>query len=159
MATDGALPGGVVSFVFTDIEGSTRIGRQLGDQFATLLADHDAILRTAVESHSGVVVKGMGDGLFAAFVAPDDALAACVDGMLALGAHRWPQDVDLRVRMAVHTGEAQPVGNDYVSSPCTRPLASSTPRTAARSSSRTQPQQRRRRCQRAPRSRSSAGSG
>jgi predicted ATPase/class 3 adenylate cyclase len=114
-AVGAELPGGTVTFLFTDIEGSTRIGRELGDDFAVLLADHDRLLRTAITDNNGIVVKGLGDGLFAAFAAPEDAVTACVDGMAAITGHAWPRDVELRVRMAVHTGEAIPVGDDYVS--------------------------------------------
>jgi predicted ATPase/class 3 adenylate cyclase len=112
--TAGVLPSGIVTFLFTDIEGSTRLGQRLGTDFPVVLADHDTLLRTAIEAHRGLVVKGLGDGLFAVFGDTTDAAAACLDAMHALKAHPWPGDDEVRVRMAVHTAEAVPVGNDYV---------------------------------------------
>jgi predicted ATPase/class 3 adenylate cyclase len=104
----------MVTFVFTDIEGSTRLSRQLGSDFPTVLADHDQLLRTTIEANSGVVVKSLGDGLFAAFGDANGAVVACIDATRALASREWPQGIQLRVRFAIHAGEATPIGDDYV---------------------------------------------
>lgn len=98
----------------TDIEGSTRLFRELGDAYADVLATHNSLLRAAVNQHHGTEVKSEGDALLIAFEDPTDAVAACLEGQRALGEGPWPVDVVVRVRMGVHTGEATPVGDDYV---------------------------------------------
>ena len=108
------LPTGVVTFVMTDIEGSTRLFRTLGDSYVEVLSTHNALLRTAFGNRGGVEVGTEGDSLLVAFPQAAGALAACLDGQRALVAQRWPPGVDVRVRMGVHTGEATPVGHDYV---------------------------------------------
>jgi predicted ATPase/class 3 adenylate cyclase len=109
-----ALPSGLVTFMFTDVEGSTRLHQLLGAQFGTLIAAHDALLTEAIEAHHGVVVKSLGDGLFAAFRTNFDALAAAVEIEGAVGSRHWPADATVRVRIGLHAGEAEPHGNDYV---------------------------------------------
>lgn len=73
------LPSGLVTFMFTDIEASTRLHQQLGAQFTALIVAHDALLTNVIETHGGAVVKSLGDGLFAAFHAAADALAAAAE--------------------------------------------------------------------------------
>ncbi len=114
-ATRSALPGGVVTFVMTDIEGSTRLFRRLGNAYIDLLAAHHTLLREAFAHHGGVEVGTEGDSLLVAFSSAEEAIASCLDGQRALAAHEWPPDTHVRVRMGVHTGEATPVGDDYVS--------------------------------------------
>ena len=101
------LPLGTVTFLFTDIEGSTRLLQQLGDQYATLLAEHRHLLQQVCETHSGSVVGTQGDGFFIAFPRALDGIHAAVDAQRALTAHAWTEGVTLRVRMGLHTGEPQ----------------------------------------------------
>jgi predicted ATPase/class 3 adenylate cyclase len=108
------LPGGTVTFLFTDIEGSTRLLRRIGDRYAGVLERHRELLRGAVASHGGVEVDCEGDGLFFAFGGAKSAIAACITGQRALLTEPWPCDVAVRVRMGLHTGEATPLNGRYV---------------------------------------------
>ncbi len=108
------LPSGTVTFLFTDIEGSTRLLQQLGDKFATLIAEHQQLLREACEDHNGVVVDIHGDSFFVAFPSAVDAVTAAVQSQHALASHVWTDDVSVRVRMGLHTGEAQISLSNYV---------------------------------------------
>jgi predicted ATPase/class 3 adenylate cyclase len=106
------LPSGTVTFLFTDLESSTRLWeRDPGMQAA--LARHDEVLRTAVESHGGHVVKTTGDGIHAVFSLASDALAAAVAMQRALGSEPWGEVGALRVRMGLHSGAAEQRGGDY----------------------------------------------
>lgn len=105
------LPQGTVTFLFTDVEGSTRLLRQLGDRYGAVLADHRRILREAAERGGGREVDTQGDSFFFAFGRANAAVAAAVEGQRALADHAWPPSTDLRVRMGVHTGEPV-VGED-----------------------------------------------
>jgi len=107
------LPTGTVTFLFTDIEGSTRLLQRLGTGYAGLLEEHRRLLRTAFSDHGGVEVKSEGDGLFVAFARAADAVGACLDAQLALGSHPWAEGAEVRVRMGLHTGEAVPSADDY----------------------------------------------
>jgi predicted ATPase/class 3 adenylate cyclase len=102
--TAGALPSGVVTFLFTDVEGSTRRWEADADSMRAALATHDEILRRSVASHGGVLVKHTGDGVVAAFRSPMSAVEA------AIAAQR---DVNLPVRMGLATGEAELRDGDY----------------------------------------------
>jgi predicted ATPase/class 3 adenylate cyclase len=108
------LPAGVVTFVMTDIEGSTRLFRELGERYVELLAIHQTLLRGPCKRYGGVEVGTEGDALFFVFPDASEAVAACLEGQRALAAHPWPPGVELRVRIGLHTGEAVPAGNDYV---------------------------------------------
>jgi predicted ATPase/class 3 adenylate cyclase len=108
------LPAGVVTFVMTDIEGSTRLFRELGERYVEVLATHQAMLRGPFTNHGGVEVGAEGDALFFVFADASEAVAACLEGQRALAAHAWPPGVELRVRIGMHTGEARPVRNSYV---------------------------------------------
>jgi len=108
------LPAGRVTFLFTDIEGSTRLLHALGDRYAAVLAEHRRLLRAAFERHSGVEVDTQGDSFFVAFADPDEALAAAEESQRALIGHTWPQDTALKVRMGLHTGEPLVVDGHYV---------------------------------------------
>jgi class 3 adenylate cyclase len=94
-----ALPHGTVTFLFTDVEGSTRLLQEHGDAYAELLAEHRRVLRGAFERHGGVEVDTQGDAFFIAFAKASDALAAAAEarGRLAPG--------PIQVRMGLHTGE------------------------------------------------------
>jgi class 3 adenylate cyclase/DNA-binding CsgD family transcriptional regulator len=91
--------------LFTDIEGSTRLLRQLRDGYGELLADHHRILRAACDAHGGSEFGTQGDALFVAFGRARSAAEAAVEAQLALAAHGWPEGVECRVRMGMHTGE------------------------------------------------------
>jgi predicted ATPase/DNA-binding SARP family transcriptional activator/class 3 adenylate cyclase len=108
------LPGGVVTFLFTDIEGSTRLWDEQPDAMRGALARHDLIVREAIEGHRGQVVKSMGDGMVAVFGGAADALGAAVAAQCAVSVEPWAVTGPLRVRMGLHTGEAQPRQGDYV---------------------------------------------
>jgi DNA-binding NarL/FixJ family response regulator/class 3 adenylate cyclase len=98
------LPNGTVTLVFTDVEGSTQLVRQLGDAYAQLLGDHRRLLREAVEEAQGHVVDHRGDEFFMVFDDPCRAADAVMSAQRAFATHSWPYGVDLRVRMGMHTG-------------------------------------------------------
>ncbi len=114
MTTSSRLPTGTVTFLFTDVEGSTRMAQATGDDWPALLAIHDRILRDAITSAGGTVVKTEGDGFFAVFASPREAVAAVVDAQRALAQQDWPGGHRLTVRMGVHTGLGTLGGDDYV---------------------------------------------
>ena len=107
------LPVGTVTFLFTDLEGSTRLWEQFPDTMRDALGRHDEILRAAVEKRDGHVVKTTGDGLHAAFATAHDGIRAAVDAQRALLAEPWPIPEPLQVRMGLHTGEADLRDGDY----------------------------------------------
>src|SRR6478672_3321333 len=107
------LPTGTVTFLFTDLEGSTRLWEEQPGAMARALPRHDEILRDAVEAHHGSIVKSTGDGVHAVFAAAPDAVAAAIDAQLALTGEEWPDGLPLRVRMGIHTGEAELRDGDY----------------------------------------------
>jgi predicted ATPase/class 3 adenylate cyclase len=104
-----ALPTGpAVTFLFTDIEGSTRLERSVGSaSWAEIVARHDALLREAIESNGGAVVKTEGDAFFAAFEDPREAVRAAVAAERAISDSTWPEGCLLKVRMGLHTGEGR----------------------------------------------------
>jgi class 3 adenylate cyclase/energy-coupling factor transporter ATP-binding protein EcfA2 len=108
------LPAGRVTFLFTDIEGSTRLLHALGDRYAQVLADHRRLLRAAIARNSGVEVDTQGDSFFVAFAAASEALAAAEESQRALTAHAWPENTALKVRMGLHTGEPLVADGHYV---------------------------------------------
>ncbi|MBI3751747.1 MAG: adenylate/guanylate cyclase domain-containing protein [Chloroflexi bacterium] len=100
--------GASVTFLFTDIEGSTRLERAVGAAaWAGIVARHDELLRAAIEGHGGVVVKTEGDAFFAAFSRPLDALVAAAAAQRALATEPWPADAPIQVRMGLHLGEGR----------------------------------------------------
>jgi predicted ATPase/class 3 adenylate cyclase len=102
------LPTGTVTFLFTDIEGSTRLLHELGDEYANVLAQHHRLVRTAIEKHAGVEVDTQGDAFFVAFSRASDAVAAASSAQEALAA------TGLRVRMGIHTGEPLLADTGYI---------------------------------------------
>ena len=102
------LPSGTVTFLFTDIEGSTRLLQELGDGYTDALAEHRRLLRDAIERHEGVEVDTQGDAFFVAFARAADAVAAAREGQRAL------EGGPVRVRMGVHTGEPLLTDEGYV---------------------------------------------
>jgi predicted ATPase/class 3 adenylate cyclase len=109
-----ALPSGTVTFLFTDIEGSTKLLQHLGDAYATVLGEHQALLRQAFTEHEGVEIDTAGDGFFVAFPTAPAAVAAAAAATRALARHGWPEGAPLRVRVGLHTGAPQLVGDHYV---------------------------------------------
>jgi predicted ATPase/class 3 adenylate cyclase len=114
------LPSGTVTFLFTDLEGSTRLWEEHPDAMSPALARHDEILRGAVEARRGHVVKTTGDGIHAAFATAHDALDAAVAAQLELAAEPFPDTGALMVRMGVHTCEAEYRDGDYYGSEVNR---------------------------------------
>jgi YVTN family beta-propeller protein len=107
------LPSGAVTFLFTDIEGSTRLVKQLRERYGAVLHEHQRLLRAAFDAHGGHEIDTQGDSFFVAFSSARDGLLAAVEGQLALSAHRWPDDVRIKVRMGLHTGQAVASGGRY----------------------------------------------
>jgi predicted ATPase/class 3 adenylate cyclase/tetratricopeptide (TPR) repeat protein len=107
------LPTGTVTFLFTDLEGSTRLWQEHPEAMKVAAARHDELLRDAIERHSGYVVKTTGDGFHAAFGAAHDAVDAAVAGQLAMRGEPWGATGPLAVRMGVHTGPAELRDGDY----------------------------------------------
>jgi predicted ATPase/class 3 adenylate cyclase len=103
-----APPSGVVTFLFTDIEGSTRLWERDASTMWSALERHNAILDEAIRAHVGYHFKTIGDAFQAAFADPAAAVAACVDAQRALDAEPWPETGPVRVRMALHRGAAEP---------------------------------------------------
>jgi class 3 adenylate cyclase len=111
---DADLPSGTVTMLFTDIEGSTRLARSLGNRYQIVLADHHRVLREAWRDNGGQEISTEGDSFFVVFRRAHDAVAAAVQAQRALAAHRWPEGADLRVRMGMHTGEPEVGTEGYV---------------------------------------------
>jgi len=100
------LPGGTVTFVFTDIEGSTRLLQELGDEaYGRVSGDHRRLVREAFAAHGGTEIDTQGDAFFFSFPRARDAVTAAVDAQRALRDHEWPAGRDVAVRMGLHTGE------------------------------------------------------
>jgi class 3 adenylate cyclase len=110
-----ALPSGVVTFLLTDIVGSTRLWESEHDAMAEALARHDAIVNTCVRRLNGKVVKskGEGDSVFAVFPLARDAVTTALVLQCALAAERWPTSKPIQVRMAIHTGQVELRDGDY----------------------------------------------
>ena len=106
-------PTGTVTFLFTDIEGSTTRWEHHPDAMRTALARHDALLRSLITASNGYVFKMVGDAVYAAFAVPADALAAAQAAQRAVAAEEWGEVGLLRVRMALHTGAVQSRDDDY----------------------------------------------
>jgi DNA-binding NarL/FixJ family response regulator/class 3 adenylate cyclase len=100
------LPTGTVTFLFTDMEGSTELARRLRGRWPDVLADHRRLLREAFVEHGGHEVDVEGDSFFVAFGSPGAALGAAAAAQRALAEHEWPEGAEVRVRMGVHTGQA-----------------------------------------------------
>ncbi len=107
-----ALPTGTVTFLFADVEGSTRLAHELGTDWQPVLADIRRLLREAVSGANGHEVDSRGDELFASFVSQADAADAAIDAQRRLGGHNWPAPV--RVRIGLHTGTATLAEDGYV---------------------------------------------
>ena len=115
-----ALPSGTVTFLFTDVVGSTQLWEQHHEAMGTALARHDTLVRQVVETHSGAVFKTVGDGVHAVFARAGNALSAALAAQRALAAEPWGEIGPLRVRMALHTGAAELRDDDYFGPPLNR---------------------------------------
>jgi DNA-binding SARP family transcriptional activator/class 3 adenylate cyclase len=113
MTQAGGQPGGTVTFLFTDIEGSTRLVRTLRERYGDVLERHRLLLREAFAAHGGHEVDTQGDSFLIAFARARDAAAAAVDSQRRLAAEAWPEKIELRVRIGLHTGEPQLGEADY----------------------------------------------
>lgn len=108
------LPGGTVTFVFTDMEDSTELLKQLGDRYRELLTEHRRIMRESFTAHNGIEIDTQGDAFFFVFQRARDALAGAVDAQRAHAATDWPDGADVRVRIGLHTGESAVHEEGYV---------------------------------------------
>jgi predicted ATPase/class 3 adenylate cyclase len=111
-----SLPSGLVTFLFTDIEGSTRLAQMLGAGYRPVLSEHRRLLRRTLSASDGAELFTEGDSFFVAFADAGAALDACVAAQRALAEHEWPTaEAAPRVRMGLHTGHAEPHGGEYAS--------------------------------------------
>jgi class 3 adenylate cyclase len=108
------LPGGTVTFLFTDIEGSTRLMQELGDDYSGVVADHRRLLREVFQAAGGSEVDTQGDAFFYSFPRARDGVRGAVEGQRALAGHEWPGAAEVRVRMGLHTGEPSVGDEGYV---------------------------------------------
>ena len=108
------LPTGLVTFLFTDIEGSTRLLQQLGPRYGEALAQQRSLLRAAFARCHGYEVDTQGDAFFVAFISAPDALSCATDIQRALAAAEWPEGASVRVRIGLHTGEPEIAAGGYV---------------------------------------------
>ena len=109
-----SLPAGTVTFLFSDIEGSTRLLQELGEDYAQVVDDHRRIMRGEIEGHGGIEIDTQGDAFFFSFMRAKDAAEAAVEAQRALAAHEWPRGAQVRVRMGLHTGEPQVGEHGYL---------------------------------------------
>ncbi|MDQ2999500.1 MAG: helix-turn-helix domain-containing protein [Chloroflexota bacterium] len=115
-----SLPRGTLTFLFTDIEGSTRLWEQQPDAMRAALIRHDMLLREAIAAQYGVIFKTVGDSFYAIFVHALDALKAAINAQRAIHTEAWPTVEPLRVRIALHTGVVEPADGDYFGPPLNR---------------------------------------
>ncbi len=108
------LPTGTVTFLFSDVEGSTVLLRRLRDRYTDVLQRASAPASRAFSDHDGHEVGTEGDSFFVAFADPDSALAAAASAQQALAAHEWPDGAEVRVRMGIHTGQVSVADGHYV---------------------------------------------
>ncbi len=113
-APERVLPTGVVTFLFSDIEGSTKLLNQLGDDYAEVLLTHHRLMRECFAANNGSEVDTEGDAFFVAFSSPRDAVAAAVAAQRSLHGHAWSHGGPVRVRMGLHTGDPLLVDGKYV---------------------------------------------
>jgi class 3 adenylate cyclase len=108
------LPMGTVTFLFTDIEGSTQLLQHLGERYPNMLEEYRSLVRRAFQKDSGYEVDTQGDAFFVAFARASEAIGAAVEMQRTLASHAWPQGVLVRVRMGLHTGEPEFTSEGYV---------------------------------------------
>jgi YVTN family beta-propeller protein len=108
------LPSGAVTFLFTDVEGSTRLLKQLRERYGDVRAEHERLLQAAFARHGGRVVDTQGDSFFVAFANAREAVLAAVEAQRSLAEHEWPEGAEVRVRMGIHTGQAATTEERYL---------------------------------------------
>ena len=113
------LPDGVVTFLFSDMEGSTRLVKALRDRYPRVLAGYRRLVRAAVAAHGGHEVDTAGDGFFVVFGGATQAVVCALEVQRALAAHEWPAGAAVRVRIGVHTGQAVRAGTGIPGWRCT----------------------------------------
>lgn len=109
----GPIPTGTVTFLFTDIEGSTRLWESHPEEMREVLARHDTLVREAIERYHGFIFKTLGDAFYVAFATAPDALNAAVAAQRAIQSEQWSESTPIRVRMALHTGAVEGRDDDY----------------------------------------------
>src|SRR6266516_7783161 len=114
MTVTASLPTGTVTFLFTDIEGSTRLLLELGEAYRAVQEDHMRLMREAIAAANGTEIRTEGDSFFVVFPTATGAVEAAVAAQRAMDSHRWSHGRRLRVRMGVHTGEGRLGGDDYL---------------------------------------------
>jgi class 3 adenylate cyclase len=107
------LPTGTLTFLMTDVEGSTRLSRELGAEYDALNAAQQSIVRSAIGRHRGIEVSTAGDSFFVVFEDAGDALRSAVDIQRAVAAHPWPERSPISLRIGLHSGTAHLAGDDY----------------------------------------------
>ena len=107
------LPGGAVTFLFTDIEGSTRLVKLLRERYAQVLAEHRRLVRAAIAGQQGIEVDTQGDAFFAVFAGAKQAVLCALEIQRVLAAQDWPAGAPVRVRIGIHTGQAVPAAGGY----------------------------------------------
>jgi class 3 adenylate cyclase/tetratricopeptide (TPR) repeat protein len=107
------LPSGAVTFLFSDIEGSTRLVKALRERYVQVLAEHRSLVRAAIDSQAGHEIDTQGDAFFVAFASAKQAVLCALEVQRALAGHKWPSGASVRVRMGIHTGHATPVEGAY----------------------------------------------
>ena len=108
------LPRGTVTFLFSDIEGSTRLLEQLGDRYSDVLREHRRILRERLRAANGQEIDTQGDAFFFSFTRAKDAVTGAVAAQRALAAHEWSEGLAVKTRMGLHTGEPNVGEEGYV---------------------------------------------
>jgi WD40 repeat protein/class 3 adenylate cyclase len=109
-----AQPSGTITFLFTDIEGSTRLLEKMGDKYAVALSEHHEIMRSTIQKWNGREVDTQGDSFFVTFTRAIDAVQCAAEAQQTLTSHSWPLDESLRIRMGLHTGEPLIASTGYV---------------------------------------------
>jgi class 3 adenylate cyclase/tetratricopeptide (TPR) repeat protein len=107
------LPSGAVTFLFSDIEGSTRLVKALRERYAKVLAEHRSLVRAAIAGQGGYEVDTQGDAFFVAFASAKQAVLCALEVQRALAGHDWPDGAPVRVRIGIHTGQGVPVEGAY----------------------------------------------
>jgi predicted ATPase/class 3 adenylate cyclase len=107
------LSTGTITFLFTDVEGSTKLWERNTEAMSKALSHHDELIRNTVEAHDGFVFKTVGDAFYAAFSTAAEAIEAALDAQKSLLSQEWEETGPLKVRMALHTGKAEERGGDY----------------------------------------------
>lgn len=115
-----SAPAGTVTFLFTDIEGSTKLWESHPESMRVSLARHDALMREAIRNANGTVFKTIGDAFCASFATAPEGLAAALSAQLVLINEPWPEETPIKVRMALHTGAVESRDNDYFGPPVNR---------------------------------------